>query len=456
MVNNRHEHLASLGMVRPVAGGIQVDVNAVISGLDAKSANGSLCDHNCTSEHGHYTCPSALSLNQRALKKSLAPAENILKGIKVAIQGVRISLQKFLNESFAPYCERFKIPDDIALVFKEVMETSPIEVNLSGGNPEIHPEIIDIISDLNQWSGIVTNLTTTGRRIMREPVFLDHLLNNPPDIVSFSADDFEDVAQIRTLRNKTPEQLYERWRQIPKSCGQRQKAIEAICAASLLIDAGKPDINFNLVVHSGNLGYADVLISELNKSFPGTHVFPYPSQTAFLYEKGNVHDRFKLEQFIDRMIDAHREDILPITRRLHYWLMLKAVCVLYGANSQVVVDMIGGHKFWQCYKSSLSNRYLQISNKKIFSNRGIGGGYLGCGWNHETVNGGDVQIWDMDPEDVADHISSGANMNALLSANQCTGCAFPRLMFDVVNSELGLNDTLVPAYLELRYEYAGY
>ena len=456
MINNWHKHLESLGMIRPVAGGIQVDINAVISSLNDRPANGSLCDHNCTSEYGHYTCPSALSLNQSTLKKSLAPAENILKGIDVAIQGINILQQQFLNESFDPYCEKFKIPDDIALVFKGIIEASPIEVNLSGGNPEIHPDIIDIIANLNQRNGVVTNLTTTGRRIMRDPVFLDHLLTNPPDIISFSADDFENVAQIKELKNNTPKELYERWKKIPKSCGQRQKAIEAICATSLLIDADKPDISFNLVVHSGNIDYANILITELNNLFPRTHVFPYPSQTAFLYEKGNIHDHLKLEQFIDSMIDAHKEGRLPITRRLHYWLMLKSVCVLYGANSQVVADMIGGHKFWQCYKTSLSNRYIQISNSNTFSSRDIGGGYLGCAWNHETVSCGDVQIWDMNPQDVADHISSGSSLNASLSKKPCTGCAFPRLMFDIVNSELGLDESLIPTYLELRYKYAGY
>lgn len=38
----------------------------------------------------------------------------------------------------------------------------------------------------------------------------------------------------------------------------------------------------------------------------------------------------------------------------------------------------------------------------------------------------------------------------------CAGCVFPRLGFDMVSLERGMNEKLVPTYLELRKEYVGF
>ncbi len=57
--------LLSLGLVFPVFGGIQIDLNVVLRAMpDGNTQPASLCDHNCTDEVGGYTCPAAFTLNK--------------------------------------------------------------------------------------------------------------------------------------------------------------------------------------------------------------------------------------------------------------------------------------------------------------------------------------------------------------------------------------------------------
>jgi hypothetical protein len=443
-------------MIRPIAGGIQLDLTAAVKKTNGAVENGSLCDHDCTSERGHYTCPAALSLNQGLVRNSLAPAELILRGIDVAARGLRIAVDRFLEERFGHYCRDFAVPEPVASVLAEAMRSRPIEVNLTGGNPELHPDLLQILAALERREDIVTNLTTTGRRILREPAFAEGLVRHPPDLIAFSADDFPDVEQIRDLAGKSPRQLWASWKGIPAGHGQRQKAIEALGAARVLSEAGVPEISFNLVVHPGNLDQVERIVEALRESFPEGSVFPYPLQTAFLREPGTALDPRGMERLVDRIIAAHTGDSLAIIPRLQYWLALKAVYRVYGPETGDVAHGIGGSRFWSCQEPALTNRYLQVGGSTTPRNAKIGGGYLGCAWKREAAKRSSVQVWEMTERDVAEIVYAPAHASRSKHPSPCLGCAFPRLLFDVVNTELGLNEALVPAYLELRKLCAGY
>jgi hypothetical protein len=62
----------------------------------------------------------------------------------------------------------------------------------------------------------------------------------------------------------------------------------------------------------------------------------------------------------------------------------------------------------------------------------------------------------MNADDVAAYMMQGAHSLAARSVNPCPGCAFPRLLFDAISTELGMADELVPPYLALRQHHAGY
>ncbi|MFC1826900.1 hypothetical protein ACFLZQ_03095 [Thermodesulfobacteriota bacterium] len=451
-----HRHLSQLGMIRPVSGGIQVDITAGLIKKNKGMLHGTLCDHNCTSINGHYDCPAAFTLNQGIDAGSLAPADFLLQGIDRAIQAVKIANERFLNEVFGTYCKKFKVPTEVSGILAAAIRNQPIEINITGGNPELHPDIIEILTRLNKRADIVINLTTTGRKFMLDADFRHLVIENPPEVLALSADAFSSAVQVGELANKSPGELLSIWQSIPKTHGQKQKAVEALYIAVRLKNNPTPHTGFNLVVHPGNIKQIEDIITALADNFPGFHIFPYPAQTGYLNTSGTFNDSDVLESFVDRMIAAHFNDILPITPRLQYWLILKAVFRVYNGNVQAIADMIGGRGLWHCYRNSGAIRYLQIGKGASPTNNIIGGGHLGCYWNMATITNEDKQVWDMDVPQIADYIFIGANMLARESQSPCSGCGFPRLLFDVVSTETGLNELLIQDYLILRKQHAGY
>lgn len=449
-------HLFALGMMRQVSCGIQLDINAAAGYAGNKRIIGSLCDHNCTREYGYYNCPAARSQNPGLKIENLAPGDKLLQGLKVAIAGIKAATEQFLLEGLEPYSQSFKVPADVTDLFAALLKGQKVEVNITGGNPEIHPDIFNIFKWLSDNNGVATNLTTTGRRFVIDSQFSTLLLQNPPDVIAFSADSFDTAEQIATLADMSREELVAAWQAVPANHGQRQKAIEAIYAASVLQNSPVTEIAFNLVVHPGNIDTIEDIIRTLAECFPKSHIFPYPAQAGF-NESGLVfHDSAQVERFVDRMLRAHFEDDLPVTKRLQYWLMLKAVLETYRGQESLSLAMLSGRNLWKCYVSPWTIRYLQVGKPCSSEASVIGGGFLGCFWNSCTIAQENKQVWEMGLAEVVDFIKQGASKLASARSSPCPGCGFPRLMFDVISSEMGLNDALVPCYLELRKHYAGY
>jgi organic radical activating enzyme len=450
------KHLLKMGMIRPVSGGIQVDVMATFSHRNGKRLHRSLCDHNCTAEKGHYTCPAAFKSNQNLDPKSLAPAEKILKGLQVAIPAIKAANVAFLDNAFKHYCKKFKVPEKISTIINTTLRNNPIEINITGGNPEIHPEIIDILASLKQHEDLVINLTTTGRKFMFDNEFSKKIIKYPPDVLAFSIDSFSHAEQVNQLVKKSPKELISIWKSLPKTNGQEQKTIEALYAATILKEVYPPHTGFNLVIHPDNIAYIEDTINVLADNFPGFHIFPYPAQTGYLNKSGIFNDPGRFENLVDRIIDSHVDNSLSITPRLHYWLVLKSIFNVFKGDEAAIANIISGGGLWYCYKNKGSIRYLQIGKGSSASDNFWGGGHLGCYWNSTTVTNDDKQVWDMNLLSVVNYILGGATTLAQFSQTPCLGCGFPRLLFDVVSTEIGLNDILVQDYLRLRKNYVGY
>ncbi|MSP14065.1 MAG: radical SAM protein [Chloroflexi bacterium] len=463
--------LVNLGVTSSISAGIQIDINSAMRRIEnGKLRDASLCDHNCTTTMkekptgGNYTCPAAISLNSGFLSNSFAPADKILTGIENTISGIRIANERFIQGPFVNYCNNFFVPDEVAAILKKNILEGKIEVNLFGGNPEMHPSIALIISELNKQEYII-NFTTTGRRFMRDSKFFDHILESPPQLIALSADDFESVDQIHELMDMTLEDLYKQWRKIPWYYGQRQKAYEAVFLAKRITQEklNKPKFLFNLVIHQGNISNVESIIRCLADIFPNCRVNPFPAQAAFIYESGSF-DKHSIDlfgRFIDEMINAHISEStnLPnqnITKRIHYWLILKAAFEVYKSSPLILSDVLSGNGIWRCYATPGANRYVQIGKSSKYVDKQVAGGHLGCFWNSQTVTYDDEQVWNMSGEGIGEYIAISHNRISSQSTNKCPGCAFPRLMFDIVTSELGIAKDIIPIYLLLRQKYVGY
>lgn len=455
-LKNLEKKLTELGMVGNVFGGIQIDIVVVKKKLeDGSIAEAPLCDHNCVVDSdGGYTCPGAFSLNKGLIPNTLAPAYKIVDGIKRTAKAIENSKDYFLGKFFDNYTQEFNIPSHIAHPLKNILRDGGVEVNLFGGNPEIHPEIGEIVPELKK-EGYSINLTTTGRRFMREE-FAQKIFSDPPHILALSADNFEGLEQIRRLSSLSIEEIKEEWKRISPTAGQHQKIFEAVYAARLA--ENKVKTLFNIVIHPRNLSSIYDSLGALEKYFPRTLINPYPAQSSFLYEQPVFGDKeiTMLEEFVDYMIERQKSQIGKdkiFVPRLHYWLMLKSAFQTYPKEE--IFSALSGYDVWKCYRSEGAGRYVQIGASTVPSSNKLAGGHLGCFWNNRAVTG-EKKVWDMDVEEIGDYIKGGMMNIAERSDYSCPGCIMPRLNFDLMGLETGMDLKIKPTYLELREKHVGF
>ena len=110
------EKFHSVGMCdRFSFAGIQFDAMATRKKLQdgsGKMVGASLCRHNCTSERGGYTCPSAVDENPGIDPKSLAPGSQIVEWVKIGAEGLRLARDRYMGEGhFDRHCNEFRMPD---------------------------------------------------------------------------------------------------------------------------------------------------------------------------------------------------------------------------------------------------------------------------------------------------------------------------------------------------------
>src|SRR3989338_5786710 len=313
------DFLMRIGWIYQVFSGIQIDILAAFRKLqDGTMAQASLCDHNCTKLVGGYDCPAARTRNPNILFKTVAPAERIIKWVQFGAEGLRSSRDTYLTGQFDAHCKRFEIPALQAAVLKKALLSKLIEVNLFGANPELHKEIIRIIRELKAL-GFRVNLTTTGRRFMRDAKFLEEFLADPPHVIALSLDDFT-PEKLKRLLGLDLNGLRRAWDAVPSDHGQDQKAIEAIFMAKLaMADSRFPLVLFNMVIHPGNVGVFAELVRLLEQAFPKIVINPYP-RTDSIYGSADVFNERELASF-EAFVDTSISRTLTgkwLVRRMQY------------------------------------------------------------------------------------------------------------------------------------------
>lgn len=459
------KNLFELGLIGTATAGIQIDVNVAAEKLpDDTFVDTPFCDHNCriltdNLRTGNYDCPAAITLHPGLKRSSLAPSSLILKAIESTTVAARLANASLLERGYLQdYFDRFCLPDPIRRVVEKHLSGEQIEINLFGGNPELHPKIIPMISELKN-AGHIVNLTTTGGRFLYDPEFLDEVLKSPPHLLALSADDFDSPEQIASLSSLNPKDILFQ-RNKPFQFGQKRKTLEAAYVTRLSqINPGFPQILLNLVVHRGNIDRYEEIMTALRSHFPRALINPYPAQSAFYHGEPDFSpDHFpQLEQFIDNRIADHFHKPAGHVPRLHYWLMLKSICDTFRDNPRVALRALAGYDSWKCYGDPGAYRYIQIgASPEAHSGQKIAGGHLACFWNSETVTVKEAQTWNMAAPEIASFITSGMIEVANSCPNPCPGCNFPRLNFDMMSLEIGMDPRLVPNYLKLRKNYLGF
>ncbi len=478
--------LLALGFFTQHSSGIQIDLNVAWAKENRKGTallpmrEGHICDHNCTLQSevnpdgGGYACPAAYTLREnRGLDpKSLASVPDILTGIRIAATGLEGLRQQFLGRlKDAGYSQ--EIIDGIA--------TGPSlpEINLFGGNPEMHPHIHEIIAQLTQ-DGYSLTLTTTGKKFLKSAEFVRKMQEHLPTRIALSADDLPlDGFEIKRLATLSQADLQTEYKNIPPTAGQKQKAVEAISVLNLSRqDPNFPPLILNFVLHPGNIEKALEMMQQLGELYPNAQFNPYPAQSAFSRESLILtsHQVRILEQIIDGVIERHFTQLegptdFKVVPRLHYHLLLKATFLAYPGDARRISEVLSGYGLWRCYEDPvLTLRYLQIGAGDVHSSPIVSsgdkkkpspGGHPGCFWNSETVTDAEITVWNTTPQQIKRHITAGTQRLVEKSQSPCLGCGFPRLVFDEPSVVAGIphetEDNLVLTnYLMLRKKYGGY
>lgn len=461
--------MSELGFIFPPAFGIQIDVAAVNRLMpDGSVIPASLCNHNCTDEVGGYDCPAAFTKNH-GIKPVFAKGKDLLRWIQVGYSGLKQARDVLLRDYFASYARDFRLPSEEQMVIRESLQSDLAEINLFGGEPTMNPWTLWLARQLKAL-GFRVNLTTTGRPIMTSYDFVKELAleETTPHLIALSADDF-DPARLDEVFQMPLLELRTEWKRVNPLNGQQQKFLEGVYAARFLKESGiKTLVLFNMVLHPGNLRYVKQIISTVSRYLPDALMNCYTAQDSFLGGDGNIFSADDIKVFAG-LVDFFRDETLQgnpnITKRLQYWLLMEAVLENCREHPVAASQMIAGHHIWQCYRTPGAGLYLQIGKgrtnsplvkigeKKNGEKALPPGGYPGCYWNSSTVTASSQAEL---VEDIAWHIRSGMQIRAMNAKDPCPGCSMPRLMFNILSTELGMNPGLKEPYLQFRRQYAGF
>lgn len=415
------------GLFKPICGGIQIDLNTVLN----KGKETSLCNHNCTSVLGGYDCPASFTLN-KGTKPNYAPLDKVLEWLDYGIEGIRKNRRILLDSSLIhAHAKKFNWDTWLLEAYIEnLLNSQSVEINAFGGNPEMYPWLDELIGELKK-RGTIVNLTTTGRRFLKEGLFI----NNLPDHIALSIDDIT-TEEFNHINSLDIEDIKKEWAKINPLYGQKQKAYEAIYTLKLLKDI---PIIINCPVHPGNIDSIFSLYETLKESYANILFNPYPFQSAFMYEKGDIEFTEKFKDVVEWALMEHAYES-NIVQRLHYWVALKSIYLI--PDPQRRANLLAGEA-WHCAKTYTG--YIQMGQGN--SEASEPGGKLGCFWNTNTVTKNSVIT---SAEEVSSYIMENKYLAYKESLNPCRGCLMPRLTGDVLSLEQGLHPELINNYLRIK------
>lgn len=467
-MQTEREFLLQTGMInRSVFAGIQPDDCVVWRKVEGGGfQNASLCNHDCLvtlygkPTGGNYACDASFSSNLGA-RARFAPREAIVRWTLNVARAHAVARDMFFANHFDRYCEEFQISPSWAEAIRSELTAGDkmVEVNHFGGSPEMLPDCADIVADCKA-ANLVVNLTTPGRRFMLDNKFAADIVADSPHMLALSFDDVGRDELVR-LAGMDLDGLKAEWKKVSPHHGQKQKAYEGFYAARLMRERGIPvTILFNMVIHPGNIKHFESLMEVLSECIPGCFANPYPAQAFEGKPPCWTLDslpflRAHIVSFTERMLQKTQ----GITRRLHYYVVLEAVFRKWRrCDPERLIEFMSGQRAWDCTKRPGAYRYVQVGRNRevvntLFDKLPIPGGHIGCFWNphwalREQVNG--------NAEQLAEFMLTGVVELGKRLFDVPKTSIMPRLMFDMVSTELGLPEELVPEYLATRREYAGF
>jgi hypothetical protein len=363
--------------------------------------------------------------------------------------GIEVAMRDFLNNGyFDSYCDIAQIPPYARPVIRGLVEQKgKIKVNMFGGNSEVHDEMPEIMRELKD-KGYSVDFTTVGAAFMEEG-YIEKIHKADPDFVALSIDDALDYEDLVRMFEMSLPQLKERFSDTPFKNGQARKVPAAIYAAKLSQQEKlKSKLLFNTVVKPQNIRWITGLAKLVETYLPGSLVNFYPAQTAIWNKSGEFsQEEVELfEQLIDWMIEQNLNGNAVTTKRLHFWLMLKAIYDVWPGEYQRISNALSGWGIWTCYRwpsfcGQLGGSFESIDQDNIPLHPPMVGN---CFWRENTVNSGKPFET---PKEAAFYLLEGRKKIASKVLNKCPGCTFPRLMDD----EICALPSLEPA--ELRQAY---
>ena len=299
------QQLRQFGFVYDVCAGFQFDLNTVLKPVLGNFTEGHYCDHNCTQANGNYDCPAAFSQNKNIIRGSTMDLEHVTVALANAKAGLLEMNHRFLEYHFDDYTREYHIPDGTATEIKTTLAQGEVEVNLFGGNPELHPHFLDIIPIAREMRWKITS-DNDRKEVLHDMDFYERFVECPPDLLACSADDFESIDELKRLLDMDQGDLRKYWQKANPLYGQRKKAYESVYLAKLTHSRTFCPLLFNIVVHPGNLRVIKDVLSLLKAHFPEVKVNPYPAQASFEYSEveWKEEDVPILEEFVDLMIEC--------------------------------------------------------------------------------------------------------------------------------------------------------
>jgi hypothetical protein len=472
-VETAKDFLLRTGMINAtVFAGIQPDDCVVWRKLPSGYQNFSLCNHSCVTEAngkptgGNYICDASFVFADGA-KARFAPQREIVNWTKTVAVAQALARDMFFAKYSNHYCEEFKIPRSWACAIQAEITSADkkVEVNRFGGSPEMLPDCAGIIADCKE-AGMVVNLTSPGRRFMTDKQFVQDIALNPPNILALSFDDMESV-ELTRIAKMDLDAIKSEWKTVSPLFGQRQKAYEGIYASRLMRDMGVPiKILFNVVIHPGNVGHLDDILATITECVPGSFANPYPAQSFGCESSCWTSESLPaLRSHVLNFITGTLEGRQGVTKRLHYYIVLEAAFRRWSDNPKRLCEFMSGIGAWDFTLRPGAYRYAQIGkNMEVLNVRSeelpLPGGHLGCFWN--PILGLPEYVHNSSLEETAETLLTGMVKRGqqLATSQLCPlirkSNIMPRLMFDMVATELGLPYDLVPEYLATRQEYAGF
>ncbi len=467
--SKEQKFLVGKGLINPnVFAGIQTDDCVRWKKTNFGFQHFSLCSHNCTIEFkgkptgGNYICDSSFAF-AKGVTKNFASADEIINWSKVIAGAHKLSQDMFFqNGHFDRYCEQFKIPPSWANAIKTELTDGEkkVECNRFGGSPEMLPDCARVISECKK-AGMVVNLTSPGRRFMTDKNFIEDIAKDPPNILAFSFDDM-DPEELGRISAMELEEIKSEWRNISSLHGQRQKAFEGLYAAKLIQKLGLPiKILFNVVIHPGNIKKLGEILSAISEAVPESLANPYPAQSFGCSPPCWTEE--SLPALFNHISNFTAETIAEkpgITKRLHYYILLEAAFQKWwSGNPKRLCEFISGINAWDMTLRPGAYRYAQIGKNSRIQNCNpdslpAPGGHLGCFWN--PVLGLDQKVSDCSVEENAELLLTGMVKKGKQVGKVQKTNIMPRLMFDMVSTELGIPEELVSTYLLLRESYTGF